>query len=273
MAHMRTPSAAAYGGAFAWTHGEEWRRAPWVTRRRARRPHGAQDLTPARPPGRYTHTTSHRIHPVGHKQTQVAEAKSFSVGRPEARAWAAVEEIGSANSRPRPSLADECDALNPSKECREYANSMAELERSSPPRRRRATIKVQVSKLPRRCCVLVLGVARGNARRRRGRRRRRAAVLGIRPDVLGSQGRLGRRRGDQRFIRCAGGGAPGPRPGLCRRRVGEVPRVRRGDGVAREVARGDEVNRPSLSSSCVRVALSLSFPFMRRALATVCVRS
>ena len=65
------------------------------------------------------------------RNTQVAEAKSFSVGSPEARAaWAAVEEIeGADNSAAtKPSLADECDALNPSKECREYANSMAELE-------------------------------------------------------------------------------------------------------------------------------------------------
>ena len=83
-------------------------------------------------------------------QTQVAEAKSFSVGSPEARAaWAAVEEIeGADNSAAtKPSLADECDALNPSKECREYANSMAELEAILASSKAKSdSIKVQVSK-------------------------------------------------------------------------------------------------------------------------------
>ena len=82
--------------------------------------------------------------------TQVAEAKSFSVGSPEARAaWAAVEEIeGADNSAAtKPSLADECDALNPSKECREYANSMAELEAILASSKAKSdSIKVQVSK-------------------------------------------------------------------------------------------------------------------------------
>lgn len=82
--------------------------------------------------------------------TQVAEAKSFSVGSPEARAaWAAVEEIeGADNSAAtKPSLAEECDALNPSKECREYANSMAELEAILASSKAKSdSIKVQVSK-------------------------------------------------------------------------------------------------------------------------------
>jgi hypothetical protein len=111
--------SSACEGAFAWKHGH-----------RRRRPHGAR---------------------VYHTQcTQVAEAKSFSVGSPEARAaWAAVEEIeGADNSAAtKPSLADECDALNPSKECREYANSMAELEAILASSKAKSdSIKVQVSK-------------------------------------------------------------------------------------------------------------------------------
>mmetsp|Transcript_27532 Transcript_27532/g.71276 ORF Transcript_27532/g.71276 Transcript_27532/m.71276 type:complete len:232 (-) Transcript_27532:60-755(-) len=89
-----------------------------------------------------------RLH--GAYEDAVAEAKSFSVGSPEARAaWAAVEEIeGADNSAAtKPSLADECDALNPSKECREYANSMAELEAILASSKAKSdSIKVQVSK-------------------------------------------------------------------------------------------------------------------------------
>merc|ERR1719337_463425 len=74
-----------------------------------------------------------RLH--GAYEDAVAEAKSFSVGSPEARAaWAAVEEIEGA-------------ALNPSKECREYANSMAELEAILASSKAKSdSIKVQVSK-------------------------------------------------------------------------------------------------------------------------------
>ena len=126
--------------------------APLVTS--ARRPHFAQDLTPpARPPrvAVLALIRSGSTQLTGHTTpAQVAEAKSFSVGSPEARAaWAAVEEIeGADNSAAtKPSLADECDALNPSKECREYANSMAELEAILASSKAKSdSIKVQVSK-------------------------------------------------------------------------------------------------------------------------------
>lgn len=86
----------------------------------------------------------------GAYESALAEAKSFSVGSPEARAaWDAVEEIeGADNSAAsKPGLDEECDALNPSKECKDYANSMAELQSIlASSKAKSASVQVQVAK-------------------------------------------------------------------------------------------------------------------------------
>ena len=144
--------------------------------------------------------------------TQVA-GPSPSVGSPEARAaWAAVEEIeGADNRRDETELADECDALNPSREAASTPTAWPSW-RSSPPRRA-AAIKVQVSNSPRRRCPprrrRPRDARRGRGRRRAGRRRPTRATSGA--------GRLGRRRRDRPGARRH---APGPRPGPRRRRFG-----------------------------------------------------